>query len=135
MLFRSRGCLPVDGHVDLGVDGAELVDWLAEDVEHAAEGLATYGNRDARAGVDRLHAANHAFGGDHGDAAHAAFAEVLLDLDDDVERVRDVEAFADDANGLEDGGHLRLFELNVNGRAADGDYFSDVFCHNFFSNS
>ena len=72
-----------------------------------------------RAGVDRLHAADHAFGGDHGDAAHAAFAEVLLDLDDDVERVGDVEAFADDAHGLVDGRHLRLFELNVNGRAAD----------------
>jgi hypothetical protein len=44
---------------------------------------------------------------------------MLLYLDDDVERGGDVEAFADDANRLEDGGHFRLFELNVNGRAAD----------------
>ncbi len=109
----------MDGHVDLGVDGAELVDGLAEHIEHAAEGLAAHGDGDACAGVDRLHAANHAFGRDHGDAAHAAFAEVLLDLDDDVERGGDVEAFADDAQGLVDGRHLRLFELNVNGRAAD----------------
>ncbi len=118
LLVERRG-LTVDGQMDLGFDGAELVHGLAEHVEHAAQGFAADRNRDARAGVDRLHAADHAFGGDHGDAAHAALAQVLLHLDDDVERGGDVEAFADDANRLEDGGHLRLFELNVNGRAAD----------------
>src|SRR5258708_7383865 len=116
--------------MDFGVDGPELVHWLAEDVEHAAEGFAADRNRDARAGIDRLHPADHAFGRDHGDATRAAFAQVLLHLDDDVEWSGDVEAFADDANCLEDRGHLRLFELNVNGRAADRNYFSDVLCHN-----
>src|ERR1700728_2478824 len=82
--------------------------------------------RDACAGVDRLHASDHAFGCDHRDAAHAAFAEVLLYLDDDIERGGDVEAFADDANRLEDRRHFRLFKLNVNGRAADRNYFSNV---------
>ena len=132
-LLVERGGLPVDGHVDLGVDGAEFVHGLTEDVEHAAEGLTADGDRDACAGVDGLHAANEAFGRDHGDAAHAAFAEVLLDLDDDVERVGNVEAFADDAEGLEDGGHLRLFELNVNGGAADRNYFSNILCHRSLS--
>jgi hypothetical protein len=47
------------------------------------------------------------------------------------------EAVADDAQRLEDGRHLRLFELNVNGRAADRNYFSDVLCHSlsFFADS
>src|SRR5205807_1918474 len=116
LLVEGRG-LPVDGQVHLGFDRAELVDRLAEDVEHATQGLAAYRNRDARAGVDCLHAADHAFGRHHGDAAHATFAKVLLHLDDHVKRGGDVEAFADDANRLEDGGHLRLFKLNVNGRA------------------
>ena len=131
-LFVEGGGLAMDGEMDLGVDGPELVDGLSEHVHHATKRRATDGNGDAGAGVDGLHTADHAFGGDHGDAADAAFAEVLLDLDDDVERLRDVEAFADDAERLEDGRHLCFFELNVNGRAADGDNFSDVFCHGLF---
>ncbi len=123
----------MNGQMHLGVDGAKLVHRLAQHVQHAAQCLAAYGNRDARAGIDRLHAANHAFGRNHGDAAHAAFAKVLLHLDDDIERGGNVEAFADDAEGLEDGGHLRLFKLNVNGRAADRNYFSNVLCHRSLS--
>ena len=84
--------------------------------------------------VDRLHAADHAFGRNHGDAAHAAFAEVLLHFDDDVERRRHIEAFAGNAQRLEDRRHARLFKLHIDGRAADADDFADVFCHNF-SNS
>jgi hypothetical protein len=38
------------------------------------------------AGVDRLHAADHAVGRLHGDAAHLVLAEVLGDLGDDVDR-------------------------------------------------
>ena len=69
-----------------GVDRAQLVHGLADDVQHAAQGLAAHGNGDGAAEVDGLHAAHHAFGGLHGDAAHAAFAELLLDFQDDVER-------------------------------------------------
>ena len=76
----NAGSLAVDRHVHLRVDGAELVDGFAEHVEHAAKRLAADRHHDARAGVDRLHAAHHALGGDHGDAAHAAFAEMLLHL-------------------------------------------------------
>ena len=68
----------MDGRALVGVDGAELVDRLADDVEHAAEGRAAHRHGDGPAGVDGLHAAHHAFGGLHGDAAHAAFAEMLL---------------------------------------------------------
>ena len=38
--------------------------------------------------VNGFHAAHHAVGGLHGDAAHAAFAQVLLHFDDHVDRVR-----------------------------------------------
>src|SRR6202041_477599 len=132
-LLVERRRLAVDGQVHLGVDRAELVDRLAEDVEHPAQRLATHRHRDACAGVDRLHASDHAFGCDHRDAAHAAFAEVPLYLDDDIERGGDVEAFADDANRLEDRRHFRLFKLNVNGRSADRNYFSNVLCHRSLS--
>ena len=45
----------------------------------------------------RFHAAHHAFGRLHGNAAHAAFAQLLLHFQDDVERRRDGEAFAGNA--------------------------------------
>ena len=76
---------------------AELVDGIADDVEHAAQGLAAHGHGDGTAEVDGLHAAHHALGGLHGDAAHAAFAELLLDFQDDVDGCGNVEAFAGDA--------------------------------------
>src|SRR6185437_6267380 len=129
-LLVERGSLPVNRHVDLGVDGAELVYRLTKHVEHAAQRRTAHGNSDAGAGVGRLHAANHALGGGHGDAAHAAFAEVLLHFENDVERLRDIEAVAGDADRLVDRRHLCLVELHVNGRSADADHFANVlFCH------
>ncbi len=118
----------MDRHVHLGVDRAEFVDRFTKHIQHAAEGLTTYWNGDHCAGIDGLHAADHALGGDHRDAANAAFAEMLLHLNDDVEWRRHNEALAHDAQRLEDRRHVRLFKLNVNGRAADADYFTDVLC-------
>jgi len=109
----------VDGHAELGVDGAELVHRLAEHVEHASQRFAADGHGDVAAGVNGLHAADESLGGRHGDGAYAAFAEVLLDLDDDVHGRGVVEAVADDADGLVDGGHVALVELDVHRGAAD----------------
>jgi hypothetical protein len=60
---------------------------------------------------------------------------MLLHLDDDVQRVGHSEALAHDAQRLEDGRHMCLFELHVNGWAADADYFADVLylCHKSLS--
>jgi hypothetical protein len=102
---------------------------LADDVEHAAEGGAANRNGDGAALVDGFHAADHAFGGFHSDAADAAFAEVLLDLKDDVDGRGDSEAVADDAQRLVDRGHGRLFELHVHRGTRNLNYFADVFCH------
>ena len=52
--------------------------------------------------VERFHAAHQAVGGLHGDGANAAFADVLRDFADDVDRRRHVEAFAGDADGVVD---------------------------------
>ena len=119
----------MDGHARLFADGAELVDRLADDVEHAAQRLLAHGHADGAAEVDGLHAANHAFGGFHGHGADAAFAEVLLHFEDDVDGRGDREAVADDAQRLIDGRHGGFFKLNVYGGAGDLDNFADVFCH------
>ena len=66
--------------------------------------------------IDGLHAAHHALGGFHGDAAHAAFAQVLLHFEDDVDGRGNVEALADDAQRLVDRRHRGFGKLHVHGR-------------------
>src|SRR5271157_1804004 len=74
-----------------------------------------------------FHAADHAVGRFHGDAADSAFAEVLLHFENYVDGGRDGKAVADDAEGLIDGRHGRFGELHVHGGACDLDYVSDIF--------
>jgi IS4 transposase len=97
----------------LGVHRAHLVDRLAEHVQHAAERLGPDRHRDRRAEVDRLHAAHHAVGGLHRDAADAVLAEVLLDLAMTSIGTSAVEALADDAHGVVDGRSWPGRELDV----------------------
>ena len=79
------------------------------------------------AGVDRFHAALHAVGRLHRDRSHAVLAQVLLDLDDDVDRLA---AFAVrlDADGVVDLGQVAAFELDVDDRADDLDDLADFLC-------
>ena len=123
--------LAVNGHALGGLDRAELVDRLADHVEHAAQRFAAHGHGDRAAEVDGIHAAHHAFGRFHGHAAHAPLAQVLLHLKDDVDGRGNVEAVADYAQRLIDERHPGLVELHVDGGAGDLNYFADVFCHKF----
>ena len=131
-----RGGLLVEGR-RLAMDGqalgcvhrSQLVHGLADDVEHATEGALAYGNGNRAAEIDGLHAANHAVGGLHGDAAHAAFAELLLDFEDDVDGIRDVEAVADHAQRRIDRRQIVLGELHVHRGTCDLNDVSDIFSH------
>ena len=102
----------MDRVVLVALHRAKLIDRLAEDIHHAPERRTADGHSDAIAGIVRLHAANHAFGRLHRDSADAAFAEVLLHFDDHVERLRHVEAFARDANGVEDCRQVSAFKFD-----------------------
>ena len=75
------------------------------------------GTETGSAQADGLHAAHQAFGGLQRDGAHAAFADVLGDLGDDVHRRGRVEAFAGDPDGRVDHRDLAFGELNVDGGA------------------
>ena len=124
----------VNREIGLGVDGTELVDRLAEHVHHATESGTADGNLDRVAGIHGFHATNHALGGLHGDSADAAFAEMLLHFDCDVERFGNVVAFTGDANRVEDRGQVALFKLDVEHRSDDLDDAADawfVLCHCF----
>ena len=87
----SDGAARWIGQRSFGVDRPiREVDRLAEHVHDAAQRRRADRHRDRPAGVDRLHAALHAVGRLHRDGAHAVLAQVLLDLDDDVDGVRRV---------------------------------------------
>ena len=83
-LLIERRSEAVNRHPLLVLDGAELIDGFADDIHHTAERSATDGHGDRAALVDGFHAAHHAIGRLHSDAANAAFAEVLLHLEDDL---------------------------------------------------
>ena len=101
-LLVERRRQAVNRHALFVVDRAKLIDGLADDIHHAAQRPAAHGNGDRSALIDRLHAAHHAVGGLHGDAAHAAFAKVLLHFEDDVDRRGNIEAVAHDSHRLID---------------------------------
>ncbi len=80
----------VDRPAILALDRRALVDRLAEQVEDPAERVLADGHGDRGAGVDDGVAAAQAVGGVHRDRADAVVAEVLLDLEREVERVATV---------------------------------------------
>ena len=113
--------------------GPKLIDGLADHVHHAAQRAAAHGHGNRSALVDGLHAAHHAVGGLHGDAAHAAFAQVLLHFENDVDRAGHGEAVADDLQRLVNRRQLALGKLHVHRGTGDLNYVSDVFWHKLAS--
>ncbi len=123
------------GRILFGVHRPEFIHRLPDHVQHAAQRGATYRHGDGTAEVERLHAAHHSFGRFHGDAAYPSLAQVLLHLEDYVERRRHLEAFAGHAQCLINRRHMRFVELNVHRRSRHFDYVSDIFCHDSLSKS
>src|ERR1700739_35572 len=102
---------------------------LPDDVHNAAESAAADRHGNGSALVDGFHPTHHAVGGFHGDAAHAAFAEVLLHLEDDLDRGGHSEAVADNFDGLVDRGQVSLGELDVDRGSCDLNDVSYVLWH------
>ena len=129
-LLVVGGRLAVDRPAVLGLHGAEPVHRVADDVQDPAERFAAHGHRDRRAEVHRLHAAHHAVGRLHGDAPDDTLAELLRDLDDDVDRLAGVLAVVLDLDGVVDGRKLARRKLDVEDRPDDRDDLADVLlCH------
>ena len=111
----------------VGLDGAELVDRLADHVHDAAEYVLADRHHDGRARVLHRGTAAEAVGGVHGDGADRVLTEVLGDLEDQV-----VFGIADEAvrqsERRVDGGELAGGELHVDDGAHDLDDFAGSFC-------
>ena len=125
LLFKS-GSVAMDRILHLRFNRSHVVHRLADHVHHAAQRLVAHRHEDRLARIHRLHAAHHPVGGLHGDAPEAAFAQVLLDLQDDVNRGRHVKALADHVNRVVNLRQILFAELNVHGRTCYLDHFSDV---------
>ena len=110
------------------LDRAEAVHGLSQHVHHAPERRAAHGHRDRSAEIDRLHAAHDAFGGRHGHGAHAAFAQVLRDFGDNVDRLGALETFARDMHRVVNFRQMMFRKLHVNDRPDDLDDGADVSC-------
>ena len=117
LLFETRR-RTMNGIVLVRDDGTELVHRLPHDVEDATERGRPDGHHDRFARIIRFHPPHEPFGRLHRDASHAPFAQVLLDLDDDVNRFGHVEAFARDPKGVVDRGKV-ILKLHVYDRADD----------------
>src|ERR1044072_8720193 len=96
-----------------GIDRAEVVHGLPDDVQDASERRLADGHRDGAAGVERGHAAHDSLGRLHRDRADAALAEVLLDFGDEVYGRGHVEALASDAQRLINRRQVAVAALHV----------------------
>src|SRR5690606_32467523 len=109
------GRLLVDGAAFFGGHRRAAVHGVAEQVEDAAQALVAHGHGNRRAGVLDGLAADDAVGGVHGHGADLVAAQVLLNLESEIDvlgRVLDLE-------GRIDLRHLHFRELYVDDRSDD----------------
>ena len=96
----------------LGADLAALINWIADDIDDAAEHFLPHGHRDAAAGIDGFLAAHEPIRRVHGDAADRALAQVLRHLQNQA------VALIVDVKGVQNRRKLAL-EVHVHDRAQD----------------
>jgi hypothetical protein len=120
-LIGERRRLAVDRVAPFALHRALAVDGLADDIEHAAEGLLADRDGDGLAGVDGLHPAAQPVGALHRDRPDPVVAEMLLDLGDD-----EVAVIALHREGVVDLRKLTLLEAHVQDRSDDLDYFAGL---------
>src|SRR5437868_3089564 len=76
---------PMDRQLLRVLYGAKFVHSLANDIHDSTQSSAAYRNLDRAAEISGWHPTNHALGGLHSNATYAAFAQVLLYLEDYVD--------------------------------------------------
>ena len=104
----------------VGLDGASLIDWLADDVDDPAEGLWSDWHHNWVASVSNLLASDESLSGVQSDGTHVVSTKMLGDLEDesvlgtlDLESIEDwweVAFELDIDDGTDDLGHLAVGE-------------------------
>src|SRR5262249_43661604 len=97
LLFETR-CLSMNGIGASGLYRTLLIDGLANHIDDSPQCFPAYRHGNGSACVDRFHASNQAIRRLHGDGPDPAFAKMLLNLGDDVDRLCNIESLAGNAN-------------------------------------
>src|SRR4051812_7292302 len=101
LILKGR-CMAMDRIYFLRCNRTEFIYWLANHVQHSAQGCWANRNGDWASFVDNFHPADQALGGLHRYTATAAFAQVLLDFDDNIDWFRNLISVAHDVKCLID---------------------------------
>ncbi len=128
LIFEQRR-RPMDGHRFGVLDRTQLIDRRSDHVHHASQRAAAHGHRNRAALVNGFHATHHTLGRFHGNAAHAAFAQVLLHLQNHADWVGHCETVADNFQRLINRRHSALDKLHVDGRTGNLSYTSNSLWH------
>mmetsp|Transcript_10743 Transcript_10743/g.25675 ORF Transcript_10743/g.25675 Transcript_10743/m.25675 type:complete len:533 (+) Transcript_10743:41-1639(+) len=111
-LLGESGRLSMDRHLSLGVDGATLVDGLADHVDNAAEKLGAGRHHDGGTGINNGLSTHKTLGGVHSNGTHCVLSKMLRDLEHQADGV------LLHLKRVEDGGKLSI-ELHVNNGTND----------------
>ena len=107
------------GHLDT-LDGASLVNGLANNVHDTAEGCGADRDLDGGTRVDDLLATDETLGTVHSNGTDRVLTEVSGDLEDETTTVEVL-----DLESVENGGKVLSLELHVNNGTDDGLYVAD----------
>ncbi len=113
----DRRSVAVDRPALFGIHRAAAVDRIAHEIEHPAERGRSDRHLHGGAGVDAIHAADHAVGAAQGHATDAAAAQLLLDFAVQVQLHPLV--FGGDQHGIIDCRQMPFGKFDVEGRADD----------------
>ncbi len=130
-LLVERRRQTMNRHSLFELDRTELIHGFADHIHYAAQSSAAHGNGNRPALVNGFHAAHHAVGGRHGDAAYSPFAEMLLHLENHVDGSGHGEAIAHHPHRLINRRQFAFGELDVYRWPRDLNYLSYIFSHMF----
>src|SRR3954454_23230073 len=117
--------MAMDRRFCLGIQGAQFVNGVADDIHNAAERRRSHRNCNRAAQVDGTHAADHAVSRQHRYSTHASLAKVLLHLCDDT-YVLTLKTLAGYPESLIDRRQIVIRKLNVHNGADDLHNLADM---------
>ena len=92
------------------------INWFPQNIENAAEGIGTNGNRYRRSGVCHRGSSGHSIRHCHGDGSDTIFTKMLFDFGNNCRLVPSIYF-----NGVMNCRQVPAFKLNINGRSHSVD--------------
>ena len=116
----------MDGVTNVGIHGAKFVHRVANNVHYTSQRCSANRYRDPAAEVNDLHSSDHAVRWKHRDRTNPAFAQMLLNFGNDIDRSIDLETLGNNAKCLIDRRKIVL-KFDVDDRPNDLYDLADLF--------